>query len=222
MKKLVLSSVLALFSTSSFAETIIEMQSDAGDYIGLGQSYSYDASNAYISFSRNYDNGISIRIDDIPDQDESFYWRIDLAAPNDSEITPGLYANAERFPFQEAGNPGLSVSGNGRGCNTVSGEYEVFEVSYDASGEVESLGMSFEHHCGTSVPAMRGEIYFNTNPPVGVSGINLTATKVVCRNDTTGKRARVFDLANSIDCKAAGLVINPGDQVRVVYTGIAE
>ena len=48
-----------------------------------------------------------------------------LAAPFDAILTPGFYANATRWPFQATGVPGLSVTGNSRGSNTLTGNFTV-------------------------------------------------------------------------------------------------
>jgi len=44
--------------------------------------------------SRNYDNGITVSFsgDD--------WWTLNFAAPGEAEITPGMYKEAARFPFQ--------------------------------------------------------------------------------------------------------------------------
>lgn len=45
-----------------------------------------------------------------------------------------LYEDATRFPFQEDFEPGLSVSGDGRACNTLTGQFQVLQLDYDKDG----------------------------------------------------------------------------------------
>lgn len=206
----------------AMADVNIELVSDPGDYIGQGQTYSYDDSNADIRFTRNYDNGITVTILNLP---EAPYdrWTLNLAAPGNAEIQPGVYESATRFPFQGVDEPGLSFSGNGRGCNTLTGRFEVFGVEYDGGGDVTALSATFEQHCEDQTPALRGSIVFNTIPPVGATAVGQTLTRVVCRNRTTGQKIVVSAPEGKIvDCKALGLDIRPGDSVQLNLRGTAE
>ena len=214
---------LSILSVSiANADVTIEIVSDPGDYIGQGQSYYYDDTNADIRFSRNYDNGITVRIDNLPGE-PSDWWTLNIAAPYNAEIQPGVYDGATRFPFQDIDEPGLSFSGNGRGCNTLTGKYEVFAVTYDGDGSVTALSATFEQHCSDATPALRGTIVFNTVPPVGASTIGMALNRVVCRNRTTGQRVVVSSPQGTIiDCKDVGLDIRPGDSIQLNIRGTAE
>ena len=58
------------------------------------------------------------------------------------QLSPGSYQNVGRAPFNNA-NPGLSVTGTGRGCNTVKGFFDVSALSVDSHGQVTTLEASF-------------------------------------------------------------------------------
>ena len=223
MKRLSTILILSLAGAPfALADVSIELVSDPGDYIGQGQTYSYDDSNADIRFTRNYDNGITVSIRNLPGSPHD-WWTLNLAAPGNAEIQPRVYEAATRFPFQGIDEPGLSFSGNGRGCNTLTGRFEVFAVEYDGGGEVTALSANFEQHCEDATPALRGSIVFNTIPPVGATAVGQTLSRVVCRNRTTGQRVVVSAPEGKIvDCKALGLDIRPGDIVQVNLRGIAE
>ena len=223
MKRLSALLVLCLAGAPlAIADVSIELVSDPGDYIGQGQTYRYDDSNADIRFTRNYDNGIGVSILNLPGATYN-RWTLNLAAPGNAEIQPGVYEAATRFPFQSIDKPGLSFSGNGRGCNTLTGRFEVFAVEYDGAGDVLGLSATFEQHCEDQTPALRGSIVFNTIPPVGATAVGQTLTRVVCRNRTTGQRIVVSAPEGKIvDCKALGLDIRPGDSVQLNMRGMAE
>ena len=70
-----------------------------------------------------------------------------------------VYLNAERWPFEAPGHPGFDVSGDGRGCNTVTGRFQVEDLKTDATG-VTSFTATFEHHCEGQTPALRGCVHF--------------------------------------------------------------
>jgi hypothetical protein len=214
-------SLFLAFSGTVSAGTFINLDSDPGDYIGQGLSYSYTDDTAVIQYSRNYDNGITINIHNLPNE-PSDWWTLNLAAPNDEEIQPGVYEGAERFPFQNPNNPGLSFSGNGRGCNTLTGRFEVQEVSYDGSGNVLSLIADFEQHCEGGTPALWGSINYTSATPLGAETSGLDIKRVVCRNLTSGQRIRFTTEGSAFDCKQEGLQVNPGDEINIRILGTSE
>jgi hypothetical protein len=82
-------------------------------------------------------------------------------------IQPGFYADAERADFASPGHPGLDVSFQNRGCNTIAGSFVVHDVVFSdaaavATGSsIESFSASFEQHCEGSVPALFGTFSYN-------------------------------------------------------------
>lgn len=131
------------------------MKSEAGDYIGAGRDWEYDESNGTITMSRNYDNGVNVSIN------SSDWWSANFAAPDDVELTTGVYSYAERFPFQNAGVAGLTISGNGRGCNKNYGNFTI--LSLDWRNETPTnFKASFEQTCeSTTAPLLVGEVAVN-------------------------------------------------------------
>ncbi|MDX5371574.1 MAG: hypothetical protein LPK18_03955 [Pseudomonadaceae bacterium] len=209
--------LLLAASCAASAETRLILKSDAGDYIGQGQNYLYSDANATFRYSKNYDNGITLNINS-----GSTWWTLDLAAPGNAQLQPGSYEAATRFPFQAADEPGLNFSGSGRGCNQLTGRFDIFEVSYDDQGLVTGLNASFEQHCEGATPALRGQLSYNLVPPMGVSTIGLATKSYTCLNRTSGQRLVRKSKATLFDCKQAGLQVNPGDQVTISVTGSAE
>src|SRR5262249_64034 len=107
--------------------TSLVMVSQPGDYIGQGQTYNYTPATGPFYPNPNFDNGVSIFY-----AGGGHYWNLDFAAPFDATLTPGSYANATRWPFQAANEPGLNVSGDGRGSNTLTGKFTVNQILYAA------------------------------------------------------------------------------------------
>ena len=96
--------------------------------------------------SRNYRDGVSfhIRGPALPGTTVD-HWFLDFAAPFRAEITPGFYPDFQRFPFQDPDRPGLAFGSTGRLDNRASGFFEVFEATYDPSGDVLSFSADFTH-----------------------------------------------------------------------------
>ena len=138
--------------------TSLSMVSDPGDYIGQGLTYNYSLSTGTITIERNYDNGVSISY---REPGFTHWWDFRFAAPDEGLLVPGLYTDAMRFPFQDAGHPGMDISGDGRGSNTLTGWFRVDEVAYGPSGEVLVFAATFEQHSEGFGPALRGQVYYN-------------------------------------------------------------
>jgi hypothetical protein len=87
-------------------------------------------------------------------------WTLDLAAPQGQQLGPGTYLNATRYPFQAPTVPGLSFSGDGRGCNMLSGQFTITDVVYGADGSIQRLIANFEQHCEGGGAALRGTVSY--------------------------------------------------------------
>lgn len=92
-------------------------------------------------------------------RDQGLWWDVTFAAPSGSSLAVGVYNDAERNPFQAPGRPGFSVGGDGRGCNTVTGRFQIEE--YSNSGGSLSFTATFEHHCEGGTPAVRGCVHYS-------------------------------------------------------------
>ena len=130
--------------------TVLSMYGQPGDFVSPGQLLLTTADGTFTP-SRNFDQGVSM---DINNGD---FWHLDFAAPDNVPLRPGDYENAQRFPFQPPGVPGLSVYGGG-GCNTLTGRFVVSKAAYDLSGNVKHVAADFEQHCEGGVPALIGSL----------------------------------------------------------------
>ena len=93
---------------------------------------------------------------------------MDFSAPYNAPLLPGAYETAARSPFQLPSQPGLSIYGDGRGCNTLTGRFDVLEADYAPGGEVVKFAANFEQHCEGGTPALYGEVRFNSDLPISV------------------------------------------------------
>ena len=139
---------------------------DPGDYISGGQTHYFTPADGTFSAYTNYSNGVTVAFNT---PGFSHWWYLNFAAAGNQQLTPGVYTNAVRWPFHSS-TPGLSVYGDGRGCNTLTGSFEVKEVVYgtDAFGKVTVLSFraNFEQHCEGFAVAARGEIRYNATVPI--------------------------------------------------------
>jgi hypothetical protein len=136
---------------------------DAGDYISGGQSYSYSTDTqdrlSVTSDSGHQHIGISV------DGGNVDWWSLDLAAPSGQALAAGEYTGATRHPFNGSAEPGLDLSGNGRGCNTLTGSFTISEVEFGPNGYVQTLDATYEQHCEGDTAALRGEVHIDNPAP---------------------------------------------------------
>ncbi len=138
----------------------LTMVSEPGDYIGQGLTYDLDQADGTFIASRNFDNGVRIFYNANDPSDPSDRWTLEFAAPGEMPLTAGVYLNATRYPFQSLNVPGLDIYGQGRGSNTLTGEFTVHEVVYGPAGEVLVFDASFELHNEGRDPALTGHVRF--------------------------------------------------------------
>ena len=140
----------------------IYLESQAGDFIGQGGVYLYTSADTILGLQTI---GARLNVDVNGDED----WRADFQAMNTlARLEPGYYGNLERYPFHNPTRGGLSWSGEGRGCNTLSGWFAVDSVSYDGT-DLAEIRLRFEQRCDSSSGVLRGQLYWSaanpTDPP---------------------------------------------------------
>ena len=145
-------------------QSILYFKSEPGDWVGQGQELTLTSDDTVFVARRIYRNGVSFWI-----RNPSNWWSASFGPPAGMELVEGSYENATRWPFQEPTVPGLSFSGNGRGCNRLTGRFEVLEAVYDlVTDEVISFAVDFEQHCEGWMPPLYGSIRFNSSIPLPV------------------------------------------------------
>lgn len=142
----------------------IVLASDAGDFVGDGQTFSYSNADAQISV---YGDLTSVVMDVRGTQS----WYAIFVAPAGRQLVAGTYRGATRPPFQGSG-AGLSWSGNGRGCNETFGTFVIDSIRWStttASTPV-ALDLQFEQHCEGAPPGLHGSIHWRADDPTTPPG----------------------------------------------------
>ncbi|MDQ4064505.1 MAG: hypothetical protein M3161_00475 [Actinomycetota bacterium] len=149
-------------------ETFVTMLSDAGDYIGGGQSRFFHPGNGSVAVagSRSYLT-VSVAGGNLGDS-----YHMDFAAPPGRVLVEGVFERAQRAPFREAGRPGIDIGGDGRGCNTIEGRFEVKRLRSDTDGTITSLWIVYEQHCEGGLAALFGEVRYRVPGDGGQAMVN--------------------------------------------------
>jgi hypothetical protein len=180
----VLTAALLCFGATQAYGSIatLSLRSEPGDWIGGGQTLDllYDteqSSSISAQIRRSLPSGepaeLLFVLDDAvfgPSDSYAllFFGTDQLGIPFQS----GFYPDAERADFASLGAPGLDVSFQHRGSNTLTGEFTVHEVSFlnPAPGDyqINELSVSFEQHSGGHPAALYGDFTYSSNavPPV--------------------------------------------------------
>lgn len=141
----------------------VYLESDAGDYIGQGRSYLYTRLDSVLKFTLT-EGYLRASVDG----DE--WWYGDFQAM--SGVTPlqvGYYPLLQRYPFHNPAHGGLSWSGDGRGCNQLTGWFAIDNISVNA-GAVTAVDLRFEQHCEGWSQALRGKIHWRQDDPTTPPG----------------------------------------------------
>lgn len=144
--------------SKSDPQTAIYFVSDAGDWVGAGRTFRLLPSDGDITIGANFRGGASL----------SFYgdtwYNLDFGPAEGVPFQVGAYDGAQRFSFADADRPGIDINGDGRGCNTVTGRFDVRQLVRNAAGATLRFFVDFEQHCEGGVAALRGKAMYNYLP----------------------------------------------------------
>jgi hypothetical protein len=136
--------------------TFVSIYSQNGDSIGQGAPRLFLPSMGEVSVVG--DTGYLTVIASGGTSGES--WWLDFAAPPGKTLKPRTYLRAQRASFRAQGHPGLDIIGDHRGCNELSGRFDVRDIATDATGAITRLWILFEQHCESRPAALFGEVVY--------------------------------------------------------------
>lgn len=88
------------------------------------------------------------------------WWDLDFStAQLGQDLAVNTYRQAERAAFASPGHPGIDIGGDGRGCNNITGAFQVESISWEGS-TLKDFTASFEQHCDGESAALRGCVHF--------------------------------------------------------------
>jgi hypothetical protein len=131
----------------------VYLQSDAGDYIGAGKTYTYTPNSTTVTLGTT-GSLLNVNINGTD------WWSGNFKTMNTlTQLQSGYYDNLSRYPFNNPVRGGLSWSGNGRGCNMLTGWFVVDDVTYN-NGTLSAIDLRFEQHCEGGTSALHGQIHW--------------------------------------------------------------
>jgi hypothetical protein len=174
---------------STFNHTWLHIDSEPGDFIGQGRSYTLYAVDG--AFTSERQRGV-VRL--WFDGGSPYQWNLEFAAPGGAELVPGPYEGATRSISQSPAKPGMDVSQVPRGCNQLTGRFDVLEAVYAVDGSLRRFAADFEQHCEGGEPALRGSVRYDASattfpPPPDDDGDGVPNTVDNCPRATNADQA---------------------------------
>jgi hypothetical protein len=128
--------------TGRTSDSMLTYARPAGPFVGA-ESGRFTRPNAiFETYVRDNRNAVDVMVRSI----DGDFCHLALAAPRGRALSPGTYADAARYPFQNASHPGLSF-GCGHACNTLQGQFVIHSLEFGQDGDVERLRATFEQSC---------------------------------------------------------------------------
>jgi hypothetical protein len=148
------------------AQDAVALLSDAQDPIGQGLDRLWSGADDdwWMSLGPQSDGVVDV---ELTAKRDGTSWDFEFAPPPGQRFVPGgIYTGIQRATSRTAGHAGIDISGDGRGCNDDSGEFEVRDVAYGADGNVTRLDVVFIARCDESqTGAMWGEVHVGEPDP---------------------------------------------------------
>jgi len=171
--------------------------SDPGDYIGGGRNASASGTPSV----RLSSTGSNIIAFDITDSAGGSEWTAEFVPGAGAILAPGLFDPAQRYPFQVGSAAGLSIYGNGRGCNMLTGKFAIEELARDPLAGITRVSVTFEQHCEGGSAALRGVINYQATgtpdrTPVPAKVVNVSGKIFRVAYDPTANIAYGLDATN--------------------------
>jgi hypothetical protein len=94
-------------------------------------------------------------------QNQGLWWDLTFSSHQlGKPLAEQVYTDAERAPFASPNHPGIDIEGDGRGCNTIGGKFQIEKINYSGNALVEFTA-SFEQHCEGGPNSLRGCVHYH-------------------------------------------------------------
>ena len=136
--------------------------------VGQGETIVASTTNGFsFTAAMNAHNGVSLVI-----SSPGRTWNLDFAAPNGATLTAGTYNNAQLWPNQAAGNPGMAFTAPGFTPLSIVGYFNVLNIQWGPGNSVQAFDADFlQYDNGLSSQWNQGSIRFNAINPVPEPGV---------------------------------------------------
>ncbi|MGI9200293.1 MAG: hypothetical protein ACR2QL_04490 [Woeseiaceae bacterium] len=140
----------------------IYLQSQPGDFIGAGNTYTYTLADSQISAEIvNALFTISVNGDE--------WWNGEFQGKESlAQLEVGYYGDLQHILENDVDRGGLHWSGESRACSNIDGWFVVDDVTYNGTA-LSNIELRFEQSCNYG-PALNGEIHWDVNDTTSPPG----------------------------------------------------
>jgi hypothetical protein len=142
--------------------TYLYLYSETGDWIGAGLEQLYTSADS--TFHLDFPEGSNSESAWLVQGNYVHWWDVQLGAPIGQALLEGSYLGAGRYSFRPDNLPGMDIGGDSRGCNTLTGRFDIDEITRAANGQILTFQATFEQHCEGAVPALFGRLRVESPP----------------------------------------------------------
>ena len=125
---------------------------ERGEWVSDGEDYRFDTADCGFLIDTWAPEEVSLTFC-APGGD----WSVSLAVPHGQRFERRTYREVVRYPFHEGNESAFTLTGDGRGCNEIAGEFAVESVQYDGD-EPTGLVVSFVQVCDGDDVALSGTL----------------------------------------------------------------
>ena len=141
----------------------IYLESDPGEYVGQGKTYTETPQNSLQTVTTVADGA---QIQSLGQDNWLGQFQIPVGQ---TQLQPGYYGQVGRWHVDNPARGGLAWTGDTNGCNESIGWYVVDDVSYN-DGAISALDLRFEQHCELWQAALHGQIHWRASDTTQAPG----------------------------------------------------
>ncbi|MBW1809656.1 MAG: hypothetical protein JRJ87_15785 [Deltaproteobacteria bacterium] len=94
------------------------------------------------------------------DSGQGSHWSFTFSSHElNNSLNSAVYEDAQRYPFESAGHPGISINGDGRACNECCGRFQIHELQMEGT-QLRSFTATFEQNCECGSSILHGCVHF--------------------------------------------------------------
>jgi hypothetical protein len=149
--------VAASWVCAAHAATFVQLNSQLRDYIGQGVNRGVTTADGTITATKVDAATVQVIFSGATSR-----MSLTFSAPS---LGLATYDQAERWPIQPVGLPGMEISADGRACSALHGKFTVRELVIATNGTVTSFAADFEQHCEHRQSAAYGGVRYNSSVP---------------------------------------------------------
>ncbi|HEX8848337.1 MAG TPA: Ig-like domain-containing protein, partial [Gemmatimonadaceae bacterium] len=150
------STAVAVRVLAATTRSWVRFDSDPGDWVGQGYTYSYTSESSSIIAQAK---GVKLNVYVAGGEG----WIGNMAIPDSlGRLTPGTYQWLSRIDFSDPAKGGIYWSSDSRGCNEDLGSITIDSVHYTGD-TLDAIDLRFVNYCDGG-PALRGIIHWRAEP----------------------------------------------------------